>query len=289
MSESKRECREPEPESSESSTYYSELDVATTPSSPVPAPVVRSETTKLVLPTAVRVVSEVAKPYPSHLRPIFQDPDMRRVHRLPWLSDYHPEYADIADADDRYPCRLFDCSALSASLEGEDHDRCSIDLYFYSRFITSAGDSEQYSSPNDHLRAWNKFVRAFNQDSAQWIMRLRKDEESFFKRNSGRALMIKIHCICACNNWACAVDLRYSCPMCYKTSEKLTISLGTTSLYPDMLTDALALLHSVMQTDVAHLKQELYELKGNERKRDRRIAEIEKSLRSFVQSPKSKK
>lgn len=254
---------------------------ATTPSSPESdAP---SGVQRVSFPTAVRTITEYVKNYPSYLRHIFQSSTGQLEHRLPWMTEYHPEHAHaLGDIEDGQVA-LFDCSTINTSLVGEDHETCCIDMYFYERFIASKGVEDQRSSPEEHLRAWKRFVRKYNADAIGWLRRLRLNEEAFFRENTAPAIMIKIHCICAANEWSCAVDAKHRCPMCYTSAAKLSADSPDR---PDALIDAISLLDAIMRVDMEYLAEQISELKQHNRKRDLRLFKLEQAAQPPSQKHK---
>jgi hypothetical protein len=252
-----------------------EPDAAEPPASACTPP---GDIMRVAFPSTVRTITQTLKYQPSFLRSVFQNPDSRRVHRLPWMTDYHPEYVELVKVSAELQNALFDSSALRASLLDEDHETCCIDLYFYDRFIMSKGEEDQRSSPGEHLVAWNRFVRKFNRNPIEWLSRLRLNESAFFSDNSSTAIMMKIHCICTEHKRPCAVDTKYKCPMCYTSSPKRPALQSPTE--PDVLLDAVTLLDAIMNVDIAFISTQLSEIQNNERKRDFRLFRIEQTLRS---------
>lgn len=238
-----------------------------------------------MFPTALRTVTETAHPFPSYMRHIFQARTARKVHRLPWMTEFNREYVEIAEPTEKNPVRLFDSSMITTSLFGEDHDTCLIDLFFYDRFVKSGGVEDQRSSPADLLSGWNRFVEKFNHRPHQWLTRLRWDEEAFFKANGQVAVMIKIHCICVNMSWPCAVVGKYKCPMCYSGASTASLSkVGDGTPFQERLLELTALLDRTMDVDMARLSAQISEIHHNNRKRDRRIDQLEHSIQSSFSS-----
>ncbi|KAG7375700.1 hypothetical protein PHYPSEUDO_015566 [Phytophthora pseudosyringae] len=238
---------------------------------------------QISFPTAVRMIKEFVK-HPSYMRYIFQNSANLQTHRLPWMVEYRPEYADIVEDLVGCPVALFDCSTIHTSLADEDHNTCCIDLYFYDRFVTSKGVEDQRCTPEEHYRAWNRFVCKYNSNPLEWLRRLRLNEAAFFATNRPVAVMIKIHCICAANQWPCTVESKYKCPMCYQSAVKVSIDQ---QLFPDALIDATSLLDAIMDIDSAYLLDQIFAINGSNRKRDLRIFKLEQLLRS--QEPPAQK
>ncbi|KAF1786211.1 hypothetical protein GQ600_27393 [Phytophthora cactorum] len=240
---------------------------------------------RLVFATAVRTVTETAHPFPSYLRQLFQGKTARKFHRLPWMTEYNPEYADLVELTNKNPIRLFDCSRITTSLFNEEHDACLIDLYFYDRFITSKGIENQRWSPEKHQAAWNRFAERFTHYPENWLLRLRKNEEAFFKTNGKVAVMIKIHCICVDMKLPCAVIEEYQCPMCHAHAQKLCLSqVQLSAPVEERLNELTTLLTQIMEVDIAHLSVQISDVRNNNRNRDRRIASLEKAIQSMIQS-----
>ncbi|KAF1333573.1 hypothetical protein FI667_g2584, partial [Globisporangium splendens] len=212
----------------------------------------------------------------------------QKLHRLPWMTEFSRDYVKIVAPTEKNPVRLFDCSSITTSFFNEDHDTCLIDLYFYDRFVKSGGVEDQRWSPERHLAAWNRFVEKFNCNPQTWLYHHRLDEETFFKSNGQVAVMVKIHCICVNMEWPCAVVEKYKCPMCYAGAETVSLSkVGGGPPFQERLLELTTLLDRIMDVDIARLSAQISEIHQNNRKRDRRIDQLEHSMEPSYSSSDS--
>ena len=146
-----------------------------------------------------------------------------------WTHDYRPTLKGYHNNNIEYPYPLFDCSAITFTIDDEsfrqEREEYLIDLFFQKRYYVASSDKARSvkSTPDQLLASWNDFVRNISDPNMMWMKYLKTAKDKFLK-HSFLGLMIKTHLACLDEHIECRVKSEYKCPMCYEARQFVRIS-----------------------------------------------------------------
>lgn len=141
--------------------------------------------------------------------------------RMPWLVDsiqlipMKPKGSLKYAFLDTVPIRL-----EIRSFTRDERHLYLMDIFYQKRFFSNKTSNENHSNFASLEVAWVSFVENVNADPIVWFAAFEAEREQFFDRSLIGKKM-KIHIMCLKANIPCGVPRGITCPMCFKTTQRL--------------------------------------------------------------------